>query len=178
MTPKLKPRAGTILADIRIQSPAWKAEPAARQTVRAALAAIAATVAIQDMELCIVLTDDETIRALNRQWRGIDQPTNVLSFPAATTAAGVGGSNFAGDIVLAYETLRRECDDEGRIFLHHLAHLTIHGFLHTMGYGHSVDAEAEEMEGLESKIMTRMSLPDPWLDRHLAREIVALDHDA
>jgi probable rRNA maturation factor len=170
MTPKLKPLAGTILGDIQIRSPAWKAEPAAKPTVRAALTAIAATITIQNLELCIVLTDDKEIRALNRQWRGIDKPTNVLSFPAACTAASIGSNNFRGDIVMAYEALRRECDDEGWNFLHHLAHLTIHGFLHNMGYGHNVDAEAEEMEGLESKIMTRMGLPDPWLGRHLEYE--------
>ena len=58
-----------------------------------------------------------------------------------------------GDIVIAYETLARECDDEDRIFLHHLAHLTVHGFLHLIGYDHQTDAEADEMEALESKIM-------------------------
>ena len=63
-----------------------------------------------------------------------------------------------------------ECDEDGRIFLHHLAHITVHGFLHLIGYDHSVDAEAEEMEGLESKIMLRMNLPDPWLGRELNRE--------
>ena len=170
MMPTLKPLAGRILDNIQIGSPAWKAEPAAKQTVRTALAAIAATIGIQTRELCILLTDDKTIRALNRQWRGIDKPTNVLSFPAAVTSASLSSNSSFGDIAMAYETLRRECDDEGRIFLHHLAHLTIHGFLHTMGYGHSVDVEAEEMEGLESKIMMRMGLPDPWLNRHLARE--------
>ena len=171
MTPKLTPLAGKILEDIQIRSPAWRAEPASRQTVRTALAAIAATIAIQSKELCIVLTDDETIRALNREWRGIDKPTNVLSFPAAITAVSASTNTFSGDIVISYETLRRECDDEGRIFLHHLAHLTIHGFLHLMGYGHEHDADAEEMEGLESKIMMRMNLPDPWLGRRLDHEI-------
>lgn len=170
MTPKLTPLAGKILEDIQIQSPAWKAEPASRQTVHTALAAIAATIAIQSKELCIVLTDDNAIRALNRQWRGIDKPTNVLSFPAAITAASASTNKFSGDIVIAYETLRRECDDEGRIFFHHLAHLTIHGFLHLMGYGHEFDPDADQMEGLESKIMMRMNLPDPWVGRHLDYE--------
>ena len=170
MTPKLTPLAGKILEDIQIQSPAWRAEPDSKQTVRTALAAIAATIGLQSKELCIVLTDDETIRALNRQWRGIDKPTNVLSFPAAVTAASAGTNKFSGDIVVAYETVRRECDDEGRIFLHHLAHLTIHGFLHILGYGHEHDTDAKEMEGLESKIMLRMNLPDPWLGRHLDHE--------
>src|SRR5579864_2748527 len=113
MMPTPKPLAGKILDNIQIGSPAWKAEPAAKQTVRIALAAIAATIGLQSRELCILLTDDETIRALNRQWRGIDQPTNVLSFPAAVTAASLSGNSPYGDIVLAYETLRRECDDEG-----------------------------------------------------------------
>jgi probable rRNA maturation factor len=94
----------------------------------------------------------------------------VLSFPAAVTTASIG-AKFFGDIVIAYETLKRECDDEKRIFLHHLAHLAIHGFLHLIGYGHEVDAEAGEMEGLESKIMMHMNLPDPWLGRHLDREL-------
>jgi probable rRNA maturation factor len=117
----------------------------------------------------ILLTDDKAIRLLNREWRGIDKPTNVLSFPAATTKASVRMPLF-GDIVIAYETLKRECDDEGRIFLHHLAHLTVHGFLHLIGYDHQVEAQAEEMEGLESKIMMRMQMPDPHLARDLNRD--------
>ncbi len=70
-----------------------------------------------------------------------------------------------GDIVIAYETLERESRDENRAFLHHLAHLTVHGFLHLIGYDHETDAQAEEMEGLESKIMTRMNMPDPYVAR-------------
>ena len=70
-----------------------------------------------------------------------------------------------GDIVIAYETLERECDDEGRQFLHHLAHLTVHGFLHLIGYDHQTDAQADEMEALESKIMARLTMPDPYLAR-------------
>ena len=170
MTSAPSRRAAAPSIDIQVQSPLWQAEPAAEQTVRAAIAAAAATLSTADGEVAILLTGDEAIRALNRQWRGIDKPTNVLSFPAAVTAAGVG-DKFFGDIVIAYETLKRECDYENRIFTHHLAHLAIHGFLHLIGYGHEVDAEADEMEGLESKIMMRMNLPDPWLGRHLDREL-------
>jgi len=137
--------------------------------VRDAIAAAAAMLSTAGHELSILLTDDEAIRSLNRQWCGIDKPTNVLSFPSAATTASIG-TKFFGDIVIAYETLKRECDDEDRIFLHHLAHLAIHGFLHLIGYGHQADAEAEEMEGLESKIMKRMNLPDPWLGRDPNRE--------
>ena len=155
--------------DIQIQSPLWDAQPLAAQTVRDAIAAAAATLSTADNEVSILLTDDKAIRLLNREWRGIDKPTNVLSFPAATTKASVRMPLF-GDIVMAYETLKQECDDEDRIFLHHLAHLTVHGFLHLIGYDHQVEAQAEEMEGLESKIMTRMQMPDPHLARDLNRD--------
>ena len=155
--------------DIQIQSPLWDAQPLAAQTVRDAIAAAAATLSTADNEVSILLTDDKAIRLLNREWRGIDKPTNVLSFPAATTKASIRMPLF-GDIVMAYETLKRECDDEDRIFLHHLAHLTVHGFLHLIGYDHQVGTQAEEMEGLESKIMTRLQMPDPHLARDLKRD--------
>jgi probable rRNA maturation factor len=169
MTSAPSRRAPAPSIDIQVQSPLWQAEPAAEQTVRDAIAAAAATLSTADGEVAILLTGDKAIRALNRQWRGIDKPTNVLSFPAAVTAASIGAM-FFGDIVIAYETLKRECDDENRIFLHHLAHLAIHGFLHLIGYGHEIDAEADEMEGLESKIMMRMQMPDPHLARDLNRD--------
>jgi probable rRNA maturation factor len=70
-----------------------------------------------------------------------------------------------GDIVIAYETLARECADENRLFRHHLAHLTVHGFLHLLGYDHQTDNEADAMEALESRIMARMKMPDPYLER-------------
>ena len=169
MTSAPSRRAPAPSITIQVQSPLWEAEPAAEQTVRDAIAAAAATLSTADNEVSILLTDDKAIRLLNRKWRGIDKPTNVLSFPAATTKASVRLPLF-GDIVIAYETLKRECDDEGRIFLHHLAHLTVHGFLHLIGYDHQVEAQAEEMEGLESKIMMRMQMPDPHLARDLNRD--------
>ena len=119
-------------------------------------------------ELSILLSDDAQIQVLNRDYRGEDKPTNVLSCPAADTPATQG---HLGDIVIAYETLRRECEDEGREFLHHLAHLTVHGFLHLIGYDHETDAQADEMETLESRIMNSMNMPDPWRDAHLARDL-------
>jgi probable rRNA maturation factor len=150
--------------DIQMQSHLWNAQPAAEQTVRAAICTAAALLSTSPGEVSIVLSDDSAIRALNRDWRGVDKPTNVLSFPAPKASAG---KKMLGDIVIAYETLARECDDEDRVFLHHLAHLAVHGFLHLIGYDHETDAQAEEMEGLESKIMTRMKMPDPYLARDL-----------
>jgi probable rRNA maturation factor len=151
--------------DIDVQSPLWNSQPAAKQTVRAAIAA-AAALSTDGGEVSIVLTDDKAIRLLNKEWRGIDKPTNVLSFPAAKSKTS-GANRMLGDIVIAYETLARECDDENRVFLHHLAHLTVHGFLHLIGYDHQTDRQAGEMEGLESKIMSVMNMPDPYLARDL-----------
>jgi probable rRNA maturation factor len=150
-------RAAAPVVDIQTPSPLWDAQPLAAQTVRDAITA-AAALATTAGDVSIVLTDDASIRKLNREWRGIDKPTNVLSFPAAKA----GAANFLGDIVIAYETLARECADEDRIFLHHLAHLTVHGFLHLIGYDHQNDSDADEMEGLESKIMLFMKMPDPY----------------
>jgi len=154
-------RASAPAIDIGIASPLWDAQPLAEQTVRAAIAAAAAALATPAGEVSIVLTDDAAIATLNRDWRGIDKPTNVLSFPAAEQA----GTRFLGDIVIAYETLARECADEDCEFLHHLAHLAVHGFLHLLGYDHQTDAQAEAMEGLESRIMRSMNMPDPYLAR-------------
>lgn len=150
--------------DIQVQSRLWDAQPLAEQAVRDAIAVAAATLSTSDGEVSILLTDDSAVRVLNRDWRGIDKATNVLSFPASRATAA-GGAGILGDIVIAYETLQRECDDEDRNFLHHLTHLTVHGFLHLIGYDHQSDVQAEEMEGLERKIMTLMNMPDPYPDR-------------
>jgi probable rRNA maturation factor len=164
MTPPPGRRAGAPEIDIQVASPLWAAQPLAEQIVRAAIAAARAARGA-DGEISVLLADDSAIRALNRDWRAIDKPTNVLSFPAAEATAG----KFLGDIVLAYETLARECADERRDFLHHLAHLTVHGFLHLIGYDHQTEQQADEMEGLESRIMRSMNMPDPYLARDLER---------
>src|SRR5512141_627840 len=122
MTPALKRRGPSV--DIQVASPLWDGQPLAEQTVRDAIAAAADTLSTIAGEVSIVLTNDQAIRDLNREWRKIDKATNVLSFPAAPAGGGekmLGGENMLGDIVIAYETLAQECNDEGRDFLHHLA---------------------------------------------------------
>ena len=165
MTPALKRRDAAPSVDIQIASPKWDAQPSAEQTVRDAIAAAAITLAAGEGEVSVVLTDDSAMRALNRDWRKIDKPTNVLSFPAPDTP---GAEKMFGDIVIAYETLARECDEEDRVFLHHLSHLAVHGFLHLIGYDHQTDSDADAMEALESKIMIAMKRPDPYSGRDLA----------
>ena len=164
MRPAPERRASLPQIDIQIQSPLWEAQPLAIQTVHDAVATAAAELSTIGGEICIVLTDDSAIARLNRDWRGINKPTNVLSFPASGQR-GRQGARLLGDIVIAYQTLERECETENRPFLHHLAHLAIHGFLHLSGYDHESDGEAEEMEGLESRIMMRLNMPDPYVAR-------------
>jgi probable rRNA maturation factor len=115
-------------------------------------------------ELAIVLTDDSAIRALNRDWRGKDTATNVLSFPAPASPPAEGGHpRLLGDIVIAYETTAREAGAEARPFRHHLTHLAVHGFLHLLGHDHVADAEAEAMEALEIAVLARLDVPNPYL---------------
>jgi len=146
--------------DIEIESPLWAAQPEAQATVRAAIAAAAARAPAAG-EMSVLLAGDAAVQALNRDWRGIDKPTNVLSFPsAAPEAAGVPA--FLGDIAIAFETLAREAEAEKKPFLHHLAHLAVHGYLHLLGYDHQTDSEAEAMETLEREILAAMRIPDPY----------------
>lgn len=160
------------IADVIVDSPLWASAAGAEAMVCHAVAEAAATVSTSGGELAIVLTGDSTIRALNRDWRGIDQATNVLSFPAhARDSVARNGREEAkppvmlGDIVIAYETAAREALAEDKAFLHHLAHLTVHGFLHLVGYDHEVDAEADAMEALEVEILARLGIADPYRAR-------------
>jgi probable rRNA maturation factor len=150
--------------DIVVESRLWEAEPAAGATVRRAIAAAAAAVRAlpgATGEVSVVLTDDAAIRTLNRDWRGIDAPTNVLSFPAAPAPAATAPC-LLGDIILAYETVAREAGTGAKPFAHHLAHLAVHGFLHLLGYDHDSDEDAERMERLEARILARLDIPDPY----------------
>jgi probable rRNA maturation factor len=113
-------------------------------------------------ELSVVLTDDAEQRDLNREWRGIDKPTNVLSFPQIEPFGPVSG--LIGDIILARETLVREAEEQGVSFDDHFTHLVVHGFLHLLGYDHLDDAEALVMEGLETQILATLGVADPYSD--------------
>jgi probable rRNA maturation factor len=148
--------------DIVVESPLWKAQRGAKTVLRRAVAAAAAAVPERTGELAVVLTDDTAIRTLNRTWRGKDEPTNVLSFPAQSPP---GAPRLLGDIVIAYETTAREALGEGKPFRHHLAHLAVHGYLHLAGYDHEADAEAEAMERLEIAVLARLKVPNPYIAR-------------
>lgn len=111
-------------------------------------------------EMSIVLADDAFVRELNRNYRNIDKPTNVLSFPAEDE--GVQGPRMLGDVVLAFETVQREAAEAGKPARDHLAHLIVHGTLHLLGYDHEEAPEAEKMEALERKILAGLGIADPY----------------
>src|SRR5215472_184236 len=135
--------AAGLQIDVLVDSECWTNARAATATVRRAVRQAAAALSTRPAELAIVLTDDAAMRRLNRNWRGIDAATNVLSFatrnPGDQPNEQSGGQfvgNHLGDIVLAYETVKREARRDGKSFDHHLAHLVVHGFLHLLGYDH------------------------------------------
>ncbi|WP_372423949.1 rRNA maturation RNase YbeY [Salinarimonas chemoclinalis] len=113
------------------------------------------------VSLQLLLTDDAAIREINREWRNLDKPTDVLSFPAAP-APGHPGPRPLGDVVLAFETLARDAREEGKPLADHAAHLLAHGVLHCLGYDHDTDEAAEEMEALETRAMALIGVPDPY----------------
>ena len=155
----------TLKIDVVVASGRWKdAEKATAIMRRAVTRAAGAKPSTNGFELAIVLTDDSAIRLLNRDWRGIDAATNVLSFPAkgANSKQFHEGNRHLGDIVLAYETIAREARAEGKPFVHHLAHLAVHGFLHLAGYDHQRDREAAVMERAERDILRQLAIPDPY----------------
>jgi probable rRNA maturation factor len=162
MTAARAMRATAPAIDIVIDSELWTAEPKAEETVRRAIAQAADIITVQDTELAVALTDDAAIRALNNQWRGLDTPTNVLSFPAPASLRGDAPVHI-GDIAIAYETVAREAKSDGKPFVHHLSHLAVHGFLHLLGYDHESEPEAEAMESQERAILARLGIPDPYL---------------
>ena len=190
---------------VTIEDDAWEDALAGVEglALRAAEAAIAGALA-DDLyeipagpkELSVVLADDETVRALNRDYRGKDRPTNVLSFalhadadhpdeeypdgeyPDGEHDAESGDreslaedgpppvlSNpptVLGDVILAYGTVVREAAEQGKPLAHHLTHLIVHGVLHLIGYDHIADDEADEMERLETRILSSLDIPDPY----------------
>jgi probable rRNA maturation factor len=148
--------------DVAIEFPDWQSlENPSRIVEEAILAAIAESRAVlaADAEISVVLCGDAFIRELNRKWRGRDEPTNVLSFPAGGDLAS---APLFGDIVIAFETTSREAIEAGKPLRDHLAHLVVHGFLHLIGHDHAETAEAVAMETLERAILARLRIADPY----------------
>lgn len=172
----------------------WRpADGDAEALCRAAVRAVARALPGLDLagwELGLTMTDDPGIRALNRDHRGIDRPTNVLSFPLDMPAPGSAAPDrngpdrngpkrnrpnrnrspggLLGDIVLSGETVLREAGCFGRPPADHLTHLVVHGMLHLLGYDHGTVSDAGRMEGLEIAILAGLGIANPYAGSHMA----------
>jgi probable rRNA maturation factor len=155
-------RRAACKLDVLVEAAQWNEHRGLKPLLRRAVAVAAAELSTSAAELAIVLTDDSAVRQLNRKWRGIDAPTNVLSFPVEAPAGVPDASPLLGDVVLGYQTVAREARRDRKPFAHHVAHLAVHGFLHLCGYDHETVGDAETMEQLERDILRRLAIPDPY----------------
>ena len=123
------------------------------------------------VEVAVRLTDDAEVHQLNRDFRGKDKPTNVLSFPQVqddlleSLANSDDGEILLGDIVLARETCTREAAEKGISVPEHATHMIVHGTLHLVGYDHMDDASAGAMEALEVKALASLGIANPYADQ-------------
>lgn len=159
-----EPAIGSLALDIRIQARKWREVGDLRPRITAAIDAGLALAPVKPLpgaELSLLLTDDKRIRIVNRDWRGFDKATNVLSFPAAPPER-IASSPAVGDIVIALETVAREAEAEEKSVGDHLSHLVIHGLLHLLGEDHETEAEAQRMEALETAALARLGIADPY----------------
>jgi probable rRNA maturation factor len=142
----------------------WDALPGAEAIVATAVGAAfaeARLVCAPGAELTVTLADDASVRELNGKWRAVDKPTNVLTFPAVEPDE-TADAPMLGDVILAFETIAREAEEDGKPLADHLSHLVIHGVLHLFGHDHLEDEQAEEMEAVERRALARLGIADPY----------------
>lgn len=159
--------AVAVEVDLAVEDDRWAgALPGLADMVTAAVgAALAGAGEDGPSEVSVVLTSDAAVRALNRDYRGKDAPTNVLSFAvreAGTPPPPPGVPETLGDVVVAFETTGTEAADAGKALTAHLCHLLVHGVLHLVGYDHQDESQAEEMEGLETEVLAGLGIADPY----------------
>lgn len=162
------------IIDISVQDPVWEKlgdieaiiNDAALKTLTSAI--MPKFTRGKALEVSLVLANDDLVQVLNREYRDKDKPTNVLSF------ASLDGDDLEeemlveplnlGDVILSYQTIERECQEQGKFFLDHVRHLTVHGVLHLLGYDHQNDDEATDMETLEIRILEQLGVQNPYTD--------------
>ena len=158
---------------ISIEDEAWtQALPGVEELCRTmALATVQAAGGDLDgpgVEVSVVLTSDTAVQELNRDWRGQDKPTNVLSFAGLDDDEApvvVGAPVLLGDVIMAFGVCAQEAREQGKALAHHAAHLVVHGTLHLLGWDHEEDeTEAEEMERLETVILSGFGIADPYAE--------------
>ena len=117
----------------------------------------------QEAEISLLIVDEEEGAELNRQWRGKEGPTSVLSFPSDLPAELE--LPLLGDLVICVPVVEQEAIEQKKSLNSHWAHMIVHGTLHLLGYDHIDDQEAEEMESLETEILGQLGYPDPYQDK-------------
>ncbi len=163
-----------VTVDLTIDDPGWLDDlPGADEEARkVCIAALETTCPGSELVVSLVMSNDRNVATLNRRWRKIDKPTDVLSFPSEKRSPGIaplaaagapGGSPVElGDIVIARETLLRDALEHVRPLHDHLAHIVVHGTLHLLGYEHETDDDAEVMETMEQTVLAGLGIPDPY----------------
>lgn len=173
-----------VAVKITVEAGDWpdrrKLTALAKRAISAAQKSLAPIADASRSELSLVFTDDARMRKLNKEWRGKDLPTNVLSFPqAGPTPAATSGrpalaqksrkpagseesARLLGDVILSAETVAREAALARKPLVDHMAHLIIHGYLHLLGFDHEGEADAEKMEQLERVALRALGIPDPY----------------
>jgi len=148
-----------IELSVAVETPSWrKAWPSLKSDIAELVRAAAMHPGVADRALgvvSVVLAGDATLQRLNRQFRGKDRPTNVLSFP--DEAEPLGG------IAVSYQTVKRQALEQKKKFANHSKHMILHGFLHLLGYDHQIKKAARLMEGIEIAILDDLGIPNPYL---------------
>lgn len=133
------------------------------QDIQRWLDAVLQEVQLAEGEITVRIVDEDESRELNHQYRGKDYATNVLSFPFEAPP-GIELS-LLGDLVICAQVVAREAAEQHKPLLHHWTHMCVHGTLHLLGFDHIDDIDAEEMENLEIRILAKLAIDDPYLDR-------------
>lgn len=159
--------------DVSVSEPEWNAsfldvEEISHKAMTLALqnAILPKEIRGRELEASVVLANDDLIQILNREYRGMDKPTNVLSFATLDSDDPLPeeGPYPLGDIILSYQTIDREAAEQGKFFKDHFIHMIVHGTLHLLGYDHQTDDEATIMETLEIRILEKMNIQNPYMD--------------
>jgi probable rRNA maturation factor len=154
-----------MTVSIEVEDEAWQALAGLDQLARTAVASALSGAGAKGEERAIALlfTSDQSIAEINADWRGKNNPTNVLSFPASPDIPiPEGEPRPLGDIVLSHGVIAREAAEQGKTLHDHTAHLIVHGVLHLLGFDHETDEEAGKMEHLETSILKGLGISDPY----------------
>lgn len=157
--------------DISLQDPMWETIPDVEKLVHRAVetainsAHLPREVADKDLEISIVLANDDLVQVLNKEYRGQDKPTNVLTFASIDNdEPQIGDEYNLGDVILSFQTLERESQEQDKFMNDHFFHLLVHGTLHILGYDHIEEDDANTMETLEIRILEKLGIQNPYIE--------------